>query len=116
MIQVKVECDEHKQLRSVRISGHADSGPYGYDLVCAGVSAVTFGAVNAIEELCQVELDIEQAEDGGYLHCSVPDSFRTQPNEHVYVLLEGMISSLKTIEASYSEHIQVNDQGGGWRA
>jgi len=109
MIQVQVKRNAYKQLQSVQISGHADSGPFGYDLVCAGVSAVTFGAINAIEELCHVELVVVQEEDGGYLLCSVPDSIQQHPNEHVYLLLEGMISSLKTIEAAYSEHIQIND-------
>lgn len=27
-------------------SGHAESGPYGSDLVCAGVSAILIGALN----------------------------------------------------------------------
>ncbi|GGH85829.1 uncharacterized protein YsxB (DUF464 family) [Pullulanibacillus pueri] len=117
MIQVQVKRTHERELQTVTITGHAEAGPYGYDLICAGVSAVTFGAVNAVEELCGVALDIEQSEDGGYLSCSIPESIQNNSREQVTLLLEGMLSSLRTIEASYSEHIQVNDrQGGGKRA
>ena len=113
MIQVTVKRDRHHELLAVSVEGHADSGPHGYDLICAGVSAVTFGAVNAVEELCGVELEIQQSNDGGYLSCSVPNSIEGMSREQTLLLLEGMVSSLKTIEDSYSEHIKVNDPRGG---
>lgn len=64
----------NNQITAFGLTGHADSGPYGYDLVCAGVSAVSIGAVNAVMELCQTELEIEQGNDGGYLHVTLPAS------------------------------------------
>ena len=33
---------------SIEITGHANSGPYGQDLVCASVSSIITGAANAI--------------------------------------------------------------------
>ena len=36
-------------------------------LVCAGASAVVFGSVNAVEELCNVQATIELGNDGGFL-------------------------------------------------
>ena len=35
---------------SIDVSGHANSGPYGNDLVCAAVSAVMVGAANALKD------------------------------------------------------------------
>src|SRR5699024_12152227 len=40
-----------EEISSFVVSGHANSGPYGQDLVCAAVSAVTFGAGNAVLEI-----------------------------------------------------------------
>lgn len=91
------------------MSGHAESGPYGYDLVCAGASAVSFGAVNAVLELCQVELNIEQGSEGGYLYVAIPDSISQATHERVQLLFEGMLVSLKTIEREYGEFIQIKD-------
>ncbi|WLR53279.1 ribosomal-processing cysteine protease Prp [Bacillus tianshenii] len=107
MVKVEIKRDVHDKIQSFTLSGHADSGPYGYDLVCAGVSSVSFGAVNAVYELCEVPLEVEQAEDGGYLACTVPAHLDGETSHNVQVLLEGMLVSLRTIERDYGKHIQV---------
>jgi uncharacterized protein YsxB (DUF464 family) len=40
MIQMIGWVDEHDQITRLRIDGHADSGRYGEDVVCAAVSAL----------------------------------------------------------------------------
>lgn len=42
---------QQSELRSLKITGHANSAPYGEDLVCAGVSAIVLASLNAIDEL-----------------------------------------------------------------
>ncbi|MEN1969270.1 ribosomal-processing cysteine protease Prp [Lentibacillus sp. N15] len=98
------------QITAFEISGHADSGPYGYDLVCAGVSAVSFGAVNAVLALCEIELDITQGDEGGYLHVAFPEDLELQVLEKAQLLFEGMIVSLKTIADEYSQFVTINDK------
>ena len=39
------------------MKGHADFAEHGKDLVCAGASAVSFGAVNAIIALTEITPD-----------------------------------------------------------
>lgn len=109
MIQVTVKRKEN-QIHAFRISGHADSGPYGYDLVCAGVSAVTFGAVNAVMKLCDTDLEIEQANDGGYLYVSIPNHVQNDKLENIQLLFESMIISLETIEQEYSQFITIESK------
>ena len=70
MIEVTL-FENNKGITAFEISGHADSGPYGYDLVCAGVSAVSFGSVNAtiaISELNQ-KLSNRMMADICMYHC-----------------------------------------------
>ncbi|MBQ9327860.1 MAG: ribosomal-processing cysteine protease Prp [Solobacterium sp.] len=38
-------------IRSLVISGHAESGEYGSDLICAAASAIAFGICNTLDEL-----------------------------------------------------------------
>ncbi|WP_164668485.1 ribosomal-processing cysteine protease Prp [Virgibacillus doumboii] len=97
----------NNQIIGFELSGHADSGPYGYDLVCAGVSAVTFGSVNAVMELCQTDLDIEQGDKGGYLRVIIPDQSNERVMEKIQLLFDGMLISLKTIEREYSQFITI---------
>ncbi|WP_339177484.1 ribosomal-processing cysteine protease Prp [Oceanobacillus sp. FSL W7-1293] len=106
MIQVTFFQSDNR-VTAFKLTGHAESGPYGYDLVCAGVSAVTFGAVNAIMKLCETDLDIDQGADGGYLAVKLPTNISSEKLEKIQWLVKGMIVSLETIEESYEEHIEL---------
>ncbi|GIO27670.1 ribosomal-processing cysteine protease Prp [Ornithinibacillus bavariensis] len=109
MIKVTVYRDNN-QIKSFELSGHAESGPYGYDLVCAGVSAVSFGAVNAVLKMTDIELEIEQGHEGGYLRVSIPDSVDEGLMEKAQLLFEGMIVSLETIERDYNQFITIQSK------
>lgn len=108
MIRVTVRRKD-KNIQSFEISGHAESGPYGYDLVCAGVSAVSFGAVNAVLELSDVNLEIEQSGEGGYLMVAFPEMHDNKTSEKAQLLFEGMLVSLKTIEIEYGKFIRITE-------
>lgn len=106
MIQVAVY-RSNNLMTGFELSGHADSGPYGYDLVCAGVSAVSIGTVNAVMELCEADLEIEQAAEGGYLHVILPESLQGEKMAKAQLLFEGMLISLKSIEQEYKQFIHI---------
>ncbi len=108
MIKVKVRRNDNGTISSFEMSGHAESGPYGHDLVCAGASAVSFGALNAVMSLLDTDLEVSQGEDGGFLRCVVPETDR-DTDEKVQLLLEGMLVSLQTIENDYGKYITIKD-------
>ncbi|AOM82374.1 ribosomal-processing cysteine protease Prp [Salisediminibacterium beveridgei] len=109
MIQVHFERTSVGTIHSFTMDGHADSGPYGFDLVCAGASAVSFGAVNAIAEVAGVDLNVDMRDNGGFLRCAVPSDLEESVSEKVQILLEGLRISLKTMEEQYSRFIHVTD-------
>lgn len=109
MINVTIFRDE-QQITAFELSGHAGSGPYGYDLVCASVSAVSFGAVNAIIQLCGMEPEIEQGHEGGYLYVALPSSVNEETKKRLQLLLEGMLISLQTIEREYQQFIKIKNK------
>jgi len=88
------------------MSGHALFANHGNDIVCAGASAVSFGAVNSIIALTGVQPEIEQGEDG-FLRCVFPENLPEDIQEKVQLLLEGMIVSLQTIERDYGKYIKI---------
>lgn len=106
MIKISI-FHEHKNIIAFEISGHAESGPYGYDLVCAGVSAVSFGTINAILKICEIDLDIEQADKGGFLYVSLPQAVPENKKKKAQLLLEGMLVSLETIERDYNQFVKI---------
>ena len=107
MIQVTIEQDQSKQVRSFEMKGHADFAEHGKDLVCAGASAVSFGAVNAIMSLTNITPDIQQGQDGGFFKVLFPQNLDTRTNEQVQLLVQAMIVSLQTIEHDYAQHIKI---------
>lgn len=60
MVTVKVNC-HNGRISKIHISGHAEYDEYGNDLVCAGASTISIGAMNALDELfkddCQLEMN-----------------------------------------------------------
>ncbi|WP_163537888.1 ribosomal-processing cysteine protease Prp [Gracilibacillus sp. YIM 98692] len=109
MIQVTIDW-EHNHIKSFTLSGHAGSGPAGHDLVCAAVSAISFGAVNAVFELCEIDLIIDQAGDeGGYLQVDIPDHIKDDTLDNASLLLKGMLVSLKTVERDYGQYISIHE-------
>lgn len=107
MVEVTLKRNKANQLVAFEMSGHANSGPYGYDLVCAAVSAIAFGTVNAIISICEIKPIVEQKDGGGYLKVILPNQMDETAFEKAQTLLEGMRVSFETIERDYSEFIHI---------
>lgn len=105
MISITINRSESESIQSFKISGHAFFANRGKDIVCAGASAVSVGAINAVHALTGVTPEIEQGD--GFLRCVVPDKLPEDINEKVQLLLKGMVVSLRTIEEEYGEHIKI---------
>ncbi len=106
MIRIKINRTESGKIHSFEISGHALFEERGKDIVCAGVSAVSVGAINAVHELTNVTPDLEHRADG-LLRCVVPENLPEDIYEKVQLILEAMIVSLRSIEETYGEHIKI---------
>lgn len=49
----------------VILKGHAEAGPYGHDLVCAGVSALAIATANSFTRLAlPFEVKLDESDDG----------------------------------------------------
>ncbi|WP_440895984.1 ribosomal-processing cysteine protease Prp [Amphibacillus sp. Q70] len=110
MIKVNIHRNKSEDIIAFELSGHADSGPHGHDLVCAAVSAVAFGMTNAVMELSEIEPIIDQGGQGGYLKVTLPDEAEGEAFEKATLLLEGMLTSLVTIERDYGQYISISEK------
>ena len=78
MIQAVFERAEDGELRSAEITGHAGSGEYGFDVVCASVSTLAINFVNSVEKFAGYEPDLElNEEEGGFPAGDDPDRYST---------------------------------------
>ena len=105
MIKATVTKEQSGRIHSFEMSGHAQFAEHGKDLVCAGASAVSFGALNAIMKLTESQPTIKQGSDGGYLKAIFS---KDEIEDHdIQLILNTMIVSLQTIEQDYGEHIKI---------
>lgn len=107
MIDVRIQQDKHGDIIAFVMSGHAEAGPYGQDIVCAGASAVSIGTVNAIHALCNVDIVVDTVGEGGYLKCTVPSGLTPRTYEDVQLLLKGWQLSLEAMMETYHSFITV---------
>ncbi|MBA2873648.1 ribosomal-processing cysteine protease Prp [Thermaerobacillus caldiproteolyticus] len=107
MIKVEIERTDEGKIQAFTMKGHANFAERGQDIVCAGASAVSFGAVNSIIALANVQPRIMQGEEGGYLRCELPVIEDPAIEEKVQLLLEAMLVSLQTIERDYGKYIRI---------
>lgn len=99
---------------SFAAEGHAKFAKPGKDIVCAGVSAVTVGTVNAIEALTDTQLPYTVR--NGWLQSAVPETGDSAADAKIQLLLESMIVMLDTIQQSYGKFVVIRelltDEGG----
>lgn len=104
MINVVITKSEDEIL-NVLISGHANSGEYGHDLVCSGVSSVVFGALNSLQEVDKA-FKIKLNEEKGLTE--ITPLYR--PSYENKIVLKVLITSLKTIAESYGDYIKIREE------
>jgi uncharacterized protein YsxB (DUF464 family) len=101
--------DENADILYCTIEGHALSGEYGKDIICAGVSALAINAVNSLELLALTKPIVKVNEALGYLYVE-PTKGKTIDHEHCsQILLESFYLGLTAIEEDYSEYIRVEN-------
>jgi len=110
MIEVIVRRTDN-DIREVTLSGHAYAAEPGSDIVCAAVSAVSLGTLNAVHLLIGITPEVQQAErGGGFLRWSVSPLQDEKLHEKQQLLAEGMVIALLAIAEQYGEYVQVQDQ------
>lgn len=91
------------------LSGHAESGPLGHDLVCAASSALAIGTTNNLYRILSNTPIVNANEtDGGYLELGLPVKLADEEKKQAQLLLESLYYSLLDIEEEHGEHITVS--------
>lgn len=102
MISVNVEFIG-SEVKSIMVSGHAESDEYGKDLVCAAVSAIVIGGINALEKY-QKYIRIVQEENLLGVEVLIP-------HQEIQMILQTILIQLQTIADSYQKNIKIKHGG-----
>lgn len=132
MVKVKVRRDERGAITGFSITGHARYADHGYDIVCAGVSAIAQTAVLGLRHVAEIPIQVD--EGPGKLECTVlectvldstvtgvqPESGETgrscgtgesreKAQDKAQAILEAMVIGLRDVEKDYPRHVKVSD-------
>ena len=98
MVKVKYTYKNNHYV-SLNVKGHAEFSEKGKDLVCASVSSIVFGLMNALDELNK-KVDINELDNEINI---VNDSKNSKADDYI----ELAIFQLKTLEESYEKYVKV---------
>ena len=99
MIWVKVKTREDR-ICSLEITGHAEFAEHGKDIVCAGVSSIGTGLLNAIDIMCPEDCILKKEDNLIYIEV-LHDSERLQD-----ILHTGYIQ-LDTVREVFSRYVRI---------
>ncbi|WP_409228252.1 ribosomal-processing cysteine protease Prp [Gudongella sp. SC589] len=118
MIKVIIETDKTGNMVSFEMSGHAEYGPYGEDIVCAAASVLGYTALRAIVEVAGIDeasLDYKVDDNMGYMKVNMDTEMGNGNLSDVQVILRTYEVGIKSMIESYPKYITLEYRGGGTR-
>ena len=86
----------------ITVKGHAHYGPYGKDIVCAGVSALVNGLIASVKKLTPNSPACELRD--GYAHVKVGS-----PTMQTELLFDCFVVSAKDIADEFPDYVRVTE-------
>jgi uncharacterized protein YsxB (DUF464 family) len=108
MIEITIVRNADGRILSFAVEGHAGYAKRGKDIVCAGISAISVGTVNAIETLTGIVLPATMR--NGWLSSEIPLQPEREKEEKLQLLLESMVVMFGTIAESYGKFVAVKEK------
>lgn len=91
--------------KKIELSGHAASGEYGFDVMCASVSVLAFNFVNSVAELTKIKPILTVVEEGGFLIVERP-KLTTENQYQVWeILFSSLVIGLENLAQNASDYI-----------
>ena len=101
MIKIVIKRDvSSDKITSIEVKGHAGSDAYGKDLVCAAISAIITGGMNAL-----VDNEYDFLLESGHSYVKALDI----PSDYDAVVLKTIETQLKTIEEAEPEFVRIEN-------
>ncbi|GBG95063.1 hypothetical protein LFYK43_15220 [Ligilactobacillus salitolerans] len=97
-----------QQISGFLMRGHADSGDYGHDIVCAAVSVLAINTVNSLEQLALAHPEVvSDDENGGYLKVTLPAEEVSE--QAIQLFLNSLKLGLHDITDNYQKYLTIEN-------
>ena len=106
MTSIRFSRDKSGRLSGFTVVGHTGYAPEGEDIVCAGVSALSQTAVNALEAVAGVEAKVIIR--SGFLSARLPRGLRAKQRYEAQIILRSVRQGLEDIAKAYPSLVKVS--------
>ena len=86
------------------LTGHANKGAYGEDIVCAGISAITETALLGVTDV--LKLDAAWARQEGHLRCELSRETSPEDMAKAAIVFNTMIAGLTSLQRAYPKSLK----------
>lgn len=108
MIKIVVSKDTNGNIHKLTVSGHASFAKKGEDIVCAGVSSLTYTLLNATEAVVGIHPMCEV--DSGFVSYTLPQGLDNDKLHEAQILLKSIVLGFKNMRDSYKNYIEVFEE------
>lgn len=108
MISINIYKNKYDDITRYNIEGHANFGPYGEDIVCAGVSILSHTALLSLIKLGKIDkdsLDYTSDEEKGYFDINLPKKLNEEDYKKSQIVLRTFEIGVKSLVEAYPDHI-----------
>ena len=95
---------EEGTLVGFELTGHANQGAYGEDIVCAGISAITETALLGITDV--LKLDAAIAQEEGHVRCELSRETAGEDLMKAAIVFNTMIAGLTSLQQAYPKSLK----------
>ncbi|MCH4123467.1 MAG: ribosomal-processing cysteine protease Prp [Levilactobacillus sp.] len=96
-----------KRINSFQITGHADSGEYGQDIVCAAVSVLAITTVNGLQRVAKIPVSVDNRDQaGGFLEVHLPPKLEASTELKGQTLLQSFADGLRDVATNYADFVE----------
>lgn len=88
------------------ITGHAGSGEYGFDIICASVSVLAFNFINSVELMTKQMPVVDSVDDGGHLVVRRPDDLTEEGYRIWQTLFESVVIGLTNLSENEGNYVK----------
>ena len=106
MISVAISRNAKGSICGFVLKNHGDAG-----IVCPAVSLLALNTANSLEALTDEVFTCKYEPDGGFLQVELPKIKKGKESPGANLLLEAMALGLRSVKESYSDEIEIEDDG-----
>lgn len=101
MVKIEVTSQE-KNYQEIKMTGHANAGAHGEDLVCAALTGIMSGALNAFDQKYSKNVEIVVQDN------LIDVKFLAQ-DPNLATMIEMLMIQLKTIAIQYPQNVTIKE-------